>query len=172
MRDHLRLTDDRTVWLMVCGGTLLLLALIALAPVMIAHHQTFPAAMIYRSLGWVCHQTPARSFHLANHPLAVCARCLGLYAGFGIGALIFPLRRPLSTNQALIAPARRWLLLALIPTVIDLGLDFLGWWENTHASRVTTGLLLGAALSFYVLPGLISLFRQGREIFARERGGL
>lgn len=144
---------------------LLLLALIALAPVLLALHETFPAAFIYRSLGYVCHQASARSFQIVGHPLPVCARCLGLYAGFLLGALAFPLIRPLRTKRALQAPARRWFLLALVPTIIDFGLDFYGWRENTHASRAMTGLLLGAVSALYVLPGLIVLFQQAFKSF-------
>lgn len=148
-------------WCAACGAALLTLAAIVLAPVLLAHQREFPASLIYRSFSYVCHQIPARSFQFAGHQLPVCARCLGLYAGFFVGALIYPIVSSLSTKTPAM-PARRWLLLALVPTVVDFGLDFLGWWENTHASRVSTGLLLGAALSFYVLPGLSLLFRQGR----------
>ena len=31
----------------------------------------------------VCHQLPARSFHLWGAQLPVCARCTGIYAGAG-----------------------------------------------------------------------------------------
>lgn len=164
MSDHLRAIDYRTIRLILCGSMLFLLAMIALAPLLLAHRLTFPAVLIYNSLSFVCHQIPARSFHFAGYPLAVCARCLGLYVGFGVGALIFPLWRPFSTNRSPVAPARRWLLLALAPTITDIGLDFLGWWENTFASRFSTGLLLGAALAFYVIPGLSSLAHRGRRI--------
>jgi hypothetical protein len=41
--------------------------------------------------------------------------------------------------------------------VIDVGLDMLGVWKNTHLSRLLTGLLLGSVAAFYVIPGLIDL---------------
>ncbi|MEJ7618997.1 MAG: DUF2085 domain-containing protein [Pyrinomonadaceae bacterium] len=157
------------IWLTVCSAMLLLLALIALAPLLLARHETSSAAFIYRALGYVCHQVPERSFQLQGHPLPVCARCLGLYAGFLIGALTFPLIRPLSTKSALETPARRWFLLALVPTAIDFGLDLCGWWENTHASRALTGALLGAVSALYVMPGLIALFRQALKSFTPAR---
>lgn len=162
MNNGLRTTDSRLVWLTVCGGTLLLVTLIVLAPVLQARGYSLAAWLIYRPLGLVCHQIPERSFYLADYPLAVCARCLGLYAGFGAGALVFPLWRSLATTREFAPPARRWLILALAPTIFDVGFDFVNWRENTFASRAGTGLLLGAALAFYVLPALISLAQRAK----------
>lgn len=45
-------------------------------------------AGIYAALGWVCHQRPERSWHLAGKPLGVCVRCVGLYVGALLGALL------------------------------------------------------------------------------------
>ena len=36
----------------------------------------------------ICHQRPERSFHLGATALPVCARCLGLYAGAAVVALL------------------------------------------------------------------------------------
>jgi hypothetical protein len=49
------------------------------------------------------------------------------------------------------------LILATLPVAIDFGLTFLGVWENTHTSRLLTGLLVGGASVFYVMPGLMEL---------------
>jgi len=43
---------------------------------------------IYAALGWVCHQQPERSWHLAGKPLAVCVRCFGLYVGALLAVLL------------------------------------------------------------------------------------
>ena len=40
---------------------------------------------------------------------------------------------------------------------IDFSLTFLRVWENTHTSRLLTGLLLGGVSVFYVMPGLAEL---------------
>ncbi|HEX9934586.1 MAG TPA: DUF2085 domain-containing protein, partial [bacterium] len=40
--------------------------------------------------GPVCHQIPERSFKILGYPLAVCARCTGVYVGFLLGAIAFP----------------------------------------------------------------------------------
>jgi hypothetical protein len=47
---------------------------------------------------------------------------------------------------------------------IDFALTFLGVWENTHTSRLLTGLLLGSVTVFYVMPGIAELStRETRE---------
>jgi hypothetical protein len=47
---------------------------------------------------------------------------------------------------------------------VDFGLTFLGIWENTHTSRLLTGLLLGSVSVFYVMPGVAELAsRKGRQ---------
>jgi hypothetical protein len=46
---------------------------------------------------------------------------------------------------------------------VDFSLTFLGIWENTHTSRLLTGLLLGAVTVFYIVPGIVELStRLGR----------
>ena len=37
-----------------------------------------------------CHQNPERSLHLAGITLPLCARCFGLYAGFGLAGILLP----------------------------------------------------------------------------------
>ena len=46
------------------------------------------AIPLYAAFSAVCHQDPARCWHLGAFPVAVCARCLGLYAGVVAGPLV------------------------------------------------------------------------------------
>ena len=141
------------VWGAITSLALILAGSIFVAP-LAANNHTSLGFTIYHAFSYVCHQLPERSFHLAGHPLAVCSRCTGLYIGFAIAALSYPLMRSLTRTDP---PARRWLLLAAVPMAVDVGLDVLGLWQNTHLSRATTGLLLGAVAAFFVIPGLLDL---------------
>src|SRR5438094_925876 len=116
-------------------------------------HSQF-AFTIYKVFSFVCHQIPERSFHVAGHPFAVCSRCTGLYAGFALAALIYPLARSLKRTDT---PRRIWLILAAVPLLIDFALGYFSIWENTHLSRFLTGALLSSLAVFYVMPGLIEL---------------
>jgi uncharacterized membrane protein len=141
------------VWAGVAAVAFVLAGLIFAAPFAANTHTSF-AFTVYQAFSYVCHQLPERSFHLAGHPLAVCSRCTGLYTGFAIAALLYPLLRSLNRTNP---PARRWLLVAAVPMSLDVGLDVLGVWQNTPSSRLMTGLLLGAVAAFFVIPGLIDL---------------
>ena len=142
------------VWCLLLVGSLLFVAAIIGAPIATASGNTGTALTIYNAFHNLCHQLPERSYYVAGHPLAVCARCTGVYLGFALAVLAYPLVRSL---RRIDTPERKWLFVASIPLVVDFSLNFLGVWENTHTSRSLTGALLGATAVFYVLPGLIDL---------------
>jgi uncharacterized membrane protein len=142
------------IWLLSVGTALSILILIVAAPLAAATGHTGLAASIYRPFHTVCHQLPERSFFLAGHQLAVCARCTGLYLGFSLLLFLYPLIRPLRST---VLPRPKWLFLAAAPLAVDFGLTFFGFWENTHTSRVLSGMLLGGVTVFYVMPGLAEL---------------
>jgi uncharacterized membrane protein len=156
------LTDQSTtvsrraiaVWAITCSIALAILGLIVVAPVSQAYGHPAVAASIYKIFSFVCHQIPERSFHLAGHQFAVCSRCTGLYAGFAIAALVYPLARSLTRTDT---PSRLWLMLATLPLLIDFALGYFSIWENTHLSRFLTGALLSSVAVFYIMPGLIDL---------------
>jgi uncharacterized membrane protein len=137
------------------------------APLLKADGHEATASAIYQSLKTVCHQVPERSFQLAGHPLAVCARCFGIYAGFAVMVLLYPLAtRGLRLTRT---PRREWFLLALMPTAIDFMLGVTGWWANTHLSRALTGAWLGGWLVFYLVPGLIEIGQSSwSQFFGRS----
>jgi len=142
------------VWAITALCGLTIIGLIIGAPLAQASGHPALASAIYKVFSFVCHQIPERSFHLAGHPFGVCSRCAGLYSGFAVAALIYPLARSLKRTDT---PRRLWLILAPVPLLIDFSLTYFGVWSNTHFSRFSTGALLGAVAVFYVMPGLIEL---------------
>lgn len=141
-------------WAVSSAVFLLFTSLIVIAPLAAASGHPAIAAGIYRAFATICHQLPARSFFIDEHKLAVCSRCTGIYGGFLFTMLVYPLVRSLRRTAA---PARKWLFLAAVPLLIDFSLTFFGIWENTHTSRLLTGLLLGSVAVFYVMPGIMDL---------------
>jgi len=141
-------------WAMTASLVLAVLGLIVFAPWAHAHGHEALSAGVYAGFSATCHQIPERSFHFEGFPLAVCARCFGLYVGGAAGVLLYPLARGLVRRDA---PGRMWLLLAAVPTTVDFALGIFGIWENTHLSRFLTAVILGAAVAFYVVPAALDL---------------
>ena len=141
-------------WAVSAATVVGLVALVVLAPLAAAGGHDQLAQVIYRAFGIFCHQRPERSYFIEGHKLAICSRCTGLYAGFAFTLLLYPLVRSLRITTT---PPRSVLLLAAVPLGIDFSLTFFGIWENTHTSRLLTGLFLGSVAVFYVVPGLMDL---------------
>jgi uncharacterized membrane protein len=155
------ITDRRPVvfWLISVAAVLLLVSLIVVAPVAAANGHIDVAQGIYRAFGAFCHQRPERSYFIDGHKFAVCNRCTGIYFGFALTFLAYPLVRSLRNAST---PRPIYLLFAALPLAIDFSLTFLGVWENTHTSRLLTGALLGSAAVFYVVPGLVELSTRSK----------
>jgi uncharacterized membrane protein len=149
----------RRVWLISAIIIFAIVSLILIAPLAADTHPHV-AHSIYGGFAVVCHQIPERSYLIAGHKFAVCSRCTGLYAGFAFTFLLYPLLRPV---RAIDWPAPVWLVLAAVPMAIDFSVTFLGIWENTHTSRLLTGLLLGGVSVFYVMPGIAELATRKRR---------
>ena len=142
------------VWAATCAVALTIVGLIVVAPIAQTYGHPSISAAIYKTFSFVCHQIPERSFHLAGYKFAVCSRCTGLYSGFALAALIYPIVRSLRQTET---PGIVWLFLAAVPLVVDFSLGYFSIWQNNHASRFATGALLGSVAVFYILPGLIEL---------------
>lgn len=95
-----------------------------------------------------CHQIAERCLDLGFGPMAVCARCAGLYLGGCLGLLWTTLRGRSSRPRPL------WLAVVVAPTVVDfaagqLGLPSLGNWQRLALALplgLLAGLFLGDAL--------------------------
>ncbi|MCW8985156.1 MAG: DUF2085 domain-containing protein, partial [Thermoanaerobaculales bacterium] len=100
-----------------------------------------------------CHQITGRCLDLGFGPMAVCARCAGLYLG-GTLALLWTMVR----NRAF-RPRPLWLAVVAAPTALDfvagqIGLPSLGNW-----TRFAVALPLGALAGFYLGDALIEIVR-------------
>jgi len=128
-----------------------LLVAIALTPLLL------PALAGAAALGWLarpleawfafqCERDPARMLALG----AVCARCLGIYAGIGFGALIaWPRTRSRRLELAVA--------LAAIAMLADVGSEWLGWRPAWAPLRVGTGVALGYAATVLLVCAVDSL---------------
>jgi uncharacterized membrane protein len=137
----------------VLTGIAALVLTIVAAPWLATHGHPLAAYAIYAGFKPACHQMSERSFHLFGAPLAVCARCTGIYAGALLGVAAFPLLWGLGRP----APRRRWFALAAVPVTVDFALGWLEIVHNTALSRSLTGALFGAVTAFYLMPGFVEV---------------
>jgi uncharacterized membrane protein len=155
------------VWAATAVVALIPAFLIVAAPLLLSSGHTALALPIYEAFSYLCHQLPERSLHLEGQKLAVCSRCTGLYFGFALSVLLYPLARSLKRVDT---PRLRWLLLATVPVILDWSLTFLGLWKNTHLSRFLTGALFSVVAAVYVVPGLIDLGQSFSRRFGTKAG--
>ncbi len=82
-----------------------------------------------------CERDPARTLELAGSMLPVCVRCLGIYLGLGLGAIIL---RP----RLGVWPLRIWVGVSSVLMLADVGSELLGLRPAWAPLRLLTGLLL------------------------------
>ena len=130
------------VWLIAAAAVLWVVALLV-APFLPA-----PASAAIYALGsFICHQRPDRSFELAGFQLPVCGRCLGIYGGAAVGALVAPrlgrIRRP-----------RAALIVSVVPALLSLLVEWSGLGHPTNGGRAVTGVIAGGVIAAVVLATL------------------
>ena len=110
----------------------------------------------------ICHQIPSRSFHLAGEQVALCHRCVGIWAALPLAIALFTVIR--RWDHLVAARPGLTLVLSLVPLGVDWTGDALGLWTNTMPSRLATGATFGLAAG-YVLAHVIvkSTRRSERE---------
>ena len=144
-------------WAIALGIVSIWLLLIVLPPVFAANGQSSLSSPLYQFFSYLCHQMPHRSFHILEHQLAVCSRCFGVYFGLLAGLIAYPLWRSIENIEPL---PRIWLFASMVPIGIDWSLGMLDIWQNNHASRFITGLILGVGCATYIMPALVEIVRN------------
>jgi uncharacterized membrane protein len=139
------------------------IALLFLA-VVLAGWQLAPSGLLGKAdaIGYaVCHRIDARSFHLGERELPLCARCTGTFLAAFLGAaFLFVIGRGRSASWP---PA--WIAGMLALTIIPWGLDGLNsyltffpqlphLYQPQNWLRLTTGTFLGLAVATLFLPAI------------------
>lgn len=147
----------KKIYLIIFGFSLLWLLLIFLAPLFQLWGGVFEriSSFIYLFFSKVCHQNSNRSFHLFEHKLGVCSRCLWIYAGFFVGTIVYPFKYKLNNVNT---PSIWFLMIPMMLLISDVIFDSFGIFMNTFFSRSLTGFFLGAALPLFIIPGFVKFF--------------
>jgi uncharacterized membrane protein len=102
-----------------------------------------------------CHRLPERSLWLAGEPMAVCARCTGVIAGYLIGAALA------------LCGAERWPIWRVPFAIFLIGLMGLSWLggqlgvleESWHVERVAAGICGGLGGYIFIARCVVLLIQ-------------
>jgi uncharacterized membrane protein len=150
------------IYILTLLGIILWIATIFLAPYLASESSPF-AGFIYALFSPTCHQIPSRCFFVFGYPLAVCARCLGIYAGFLGGTLVYPFLKGFHSPSL---PRAKNFIFVSFPIVLDTAANLVGIWKSSEWLRFLTGLLWGIILPFYFLAGFSEVFLRKRKNFS------
>ena len=141
------------IYFLTASGIIAWLYMIFLAPYLRSRSSGLNT-FIYALFSPFCHQISSRSFSIFHHPLAVCARCLGIYFGFLGGMVLYPFVRGFS---GISLPKVKTLVFLSVPIVIDaMGNYFL--WMSPSWLRFLLGVIWGLILPFYFIAGIADYF--------------
>jgi len=115
--------------------------------------------MAYLLFDPFCHQLSDRSFHMGGVPLAVCARCAGVYLGLFTGGLIFMVFRK---------PMPKYLLLPMALLALDGLINFAGVINTPALVRFSVGLCAGVSGGWLLGLGVSDLEEMLRGVKAAE----
>ena len=134
----------RTPHIVLLAGAVVVTLLAGLASL-------FDSAWVYLLFQAVCHQQTERALWLAGGPMAVCARCFGIYAG-----AVLALLARLPVRPSTLAAAS--LLLAA-----DVASEWLGLRSPWATGRLLVGLLAGATAAPFIDGELVQAMRLSRK---------
>jgi hypothetical protein len=138
-----------------------------------AHQSAVGAAFVvavYSIGSIICHQLPARSFHLWAVQMPVCARCTGIYLGAALGAIaasVAPLKRrptyrigsgaifgdgsPVGHRFSGADWPRVSLIVASLPTLLTLVYEWTSGHTPANGIRAAAGLPIGIVVAWLVV---------------------
>jgi uncharacterized membrane protein len=155
-------TTSRLVPAIVTALAGLWTAGVVLAPWLSAHDSILGSwlRLVYRP---GCHQITDRCLDLGFGPLAVCARCAGLYLGGLLGLLWTVVRNRASR------PRPMWLVVVAAPTVIDFAAGEIGLPSAGNWLRFSLALPLGLLAGLYLGDALVEIVRRNSPQKAEYR---
>jgi uncharacterized membrane protein len=97
-----------------------------------------PRALRSRPAAWVgCHGNPDRCLAIGGWRSPICARCVGIFAGYPLAIAALFAFGPPSLSRAVMGA------LLLMPAAVDGGAQALTGYRSTSARRLVTGVLAG-----------------------------
>ena len=106
-----------------------------------------PWSTIYRIGDILCHQKTERSYFINGNQMPFCSRCTGIFLGLALGMLITVIfQNKITFSDKTVF----FIILLMMPLIIDGTMQLLGIWESKNYIRMITGVLTGIACSMAV----------------------
>ena len=125
-------------------------AAFVLAP-WLEHHGAGAGSWLRLAFSPTCHQQPERCLDLGTGPLAVCARCAGLYTGGLLGLLAAV------SSGVRVRPSLATLVGAAAPTILDFAAGLAGLPSLPSWPRFTIALAPGAVLGLLLADAVADI---------------
>lgn len=100
----------------------------------------------------ICHQIDERSLHVGGKALSVCARDTGIYIGIFSTLIYLHLAKRKTPVTIPKVNMSFFLLLFMVPLVVDGLGSYAHLFESTNERRVVTGICFGLVLPYFVYP--------------------
>ncbi|MDD8017538.1 MAG: DUF2085 domain-containing protein [Bacteroidota bacterium] len=117
------------------------------------------AHFFYKFFHTICHQFESRSFHINDHPFAVCIRCSSIYAGFFVALLAIRFINKFQKESDSFFHHKRIMKLILIafPMFIDAMVDTFNIIPSSTLSRIITGGWFGLGMAVVLQSSLTDI---------------
>lgn len=102
--------------------------------------------------GAICHQLEERSLQASGQTLSVCARDTGIYIGIFSTLLYLHLTKRKAIITIPSVKVSLFLLLLMVPLMIDGLGSYLGVFESTNVRRLVSGTSFGYVLPYFLYP--------------------
>lgn len=93
----------------------------------------------FLAIAFMCHQKPERSFHFKGKQFPLCARCTGILIGYLVGIVLACITK--CSNYL-------WMLLLVIPMIIDGSIQLVFKKESNNLRRLITGMFGGIGIIY------------------------
>lgn len=115
-----------------------------------------PVAWLVYSFGDLnCHQLKERSYFLNDNQMPMCSRDTGVFIGLFAGAFAFSLFA--------FELRRRWLVIGLVPLILDAGIQAASSYESDNSIRVVTGAVAGISVAVFICLSVVRPEPDGKD---------
>lgn len=147
--------------------SVLWLLMLLIGPYLLANNydNQFFLTLYYSIFKLICHQNPDRSYFIWGYQIPVCVRCVGIYLGLPIGAIIYSMFCKINSTRL---PDPKYLVVFLLPIVVDGLAQTFNLYHSPHYIRLITGIWATTGLVFWAIPLLNQFYLKYKTHLSQD----